>query len=64
MTMSYFAFRGITVVSFFFTRTWINEMMAVITVEELPRDVSGAESLVKSHKEHKIEIDNKLSDFK
>ncbi|KAG1650604.1 Spectrin beta chain, non-erythrocytic 5 [Nymphon striatum] len=35
---------------------WINEMMAIMTSDELARDVEGAEALVNKHKEHKAEI--------
>ncbi|XP_014671017.1 PREDICTED: spectrin beta chain, non-erythrocytic 1-like isoform X2 [Priapulus caudatus] len=44
--------------------TWIYEMTATLTMDMLPHDVAGAEALVKNHKEHKLEIDIKMNDFK
>lgn len=38
---------------------WINEMMALMTSDELARDVPGAEGLINKHKEHKAEINTR-----
>ncbi|XP_076359799.1 spectrin beta chain, non-erythrocytic 5 kst [Tachypleus tridentatus] len=40
--------------------SWINEMMALITADELAKDVPGAEALLARHKEHKVEIDARM----
>ncbi|XP_022241663.1 spectrin beta chain, non-erythrocytic 1-like [Limulus polyphemus] len=40
--------------------SWINEMMALITADELAKDVPGAEALLTRHKEHKVEIDARM----
>ena len=37
--------------------------MAIITSDELPRDVTGAEALISLHKEHRAEIDTRQKDF-
>ena len=42
---------------------WCNEMMALITADELAKDISGAEVLLAKHKEHKKEIDTRQKDF-
>ncbi|XP_014672524.1 PREDICTED: spectrin alpha chain-like [Priapulus caudatus] len=42
---------------------WINEMMAIITSDELARDVPGAEALIEKHKEHRAAIDMKMGAF-
>lgn len=42
---------------------WINEMMALITSDDLAKDVPGAETLLNRHKEHKAEIDTRLETF-
>lgn len=39
-------------------------MMAIITSDELARDVPGAESLINKHKDHKAAIDLKMGAFK
>ncbi|XP_071162084.1 spectrin beta chain-like isoform X8 [Mytilus edulis] len=38
---------------------WINEMIAMINAEEVPKDLPGAEALVTRSKEHKAEIDSR-----
>ncbi len=38
-------------------------MMALITSDELAKDVAGAEALINKHKEHRAEIDTRLKDF-
>ena len=38
-------------------------MTAIITSDELGRDVSSAEALINRHKEHRAEIDTRLKDF-
>ena len=38
---------------------WINEMIAIINAEEVPKDLPGAEALVTRSKEHKAEIDTR-----
>ena len=43
---------------------WINDMKAVITADELAKDVSGAEALLERHQEHKSEIDAREDSFK
>ena len=44
-------------------RAWVNEMTAIITSDELAKDVSAAEALINRHKEHKAEIDTRQKDF-
>lgn len=44
-------------------RAWCNEMTAMITSDELAKDVSSAEALLNRHKEHKAEIDTRQKDF-
>jgi hypothetical protein len=36
-----------------FCSAWINEMIAIINAEEVPKDLPGAEALVTRSKEHK-----------
>ena len=43
---------------------WINDMKAVITADELAKDVSGAEALLERHQEHKSEIDAREDSFR
>ncbi|XP_013777045.2 LOW QUALITY PROTEIN: spectrin beta chain, non-erythrocytic 1-like [Limulus polyphemus] len=40
--------------------SWINEMKALITSDELAKDVAGAEALLARHKENKTEIDARI----
>jgi len=42
-----------------FCSAWINEMIAIINAEEVPKDLPGAEALVTRSKEHKAEIDSR-----
>lgn len=34
--------------------SWINDMKAVISADELAKDVAGAEALLESHQEHRV----------
>lgn len=43
--------------------SWINHMKAVISADELAKDVAGAEALLESHQEHKGEIDARMDSF-
>ncbi|XP_065169865.1 spectrin alpha chain isoform X2 [Atheta coriaria] len=43
--------------------SWINDMKAVISADELAKDVSGAEALLERHQEHKGEIDAREDSF-
>ena len=43
---------------------WINDMKAVISADELAKDVSGAEALLERHQEHKSEIDAREDSFR
>ena len=38
-------------------------MTAIITSDDLAKDVASAEALIARHKEHKAEIDTRLKDF-
>nr|XP_002732400.1 PREDICTED: spectrin beta chain, non-erythrocytic 5-like [Saccoglossus kowalevskii] len=42
---------------------WVTEMMALITSDELAKDVAGAEALIKRHDEHKSEIDGRTDNI-
>ncbi|CAH1792768.1 unnamed protein product [Owenia fusiformis] len=42
---------------------WCNEMMALITTDNLAQDVPGAEALITKNKEHKAEIDAHMDAF-
>ncbi|XP_023929927.1 spectrin alpha chain-like isoform X4 [Lingula anatina] len=44
--------------------SWIHEMMAIISADDLAKDVAGAESLLERHQEHKGEIDAREDSFK
>merc|ERR1719400_2800556 len=44
--------------------SWINDMKAVISADELAKDVSGAEALLERHQEHKSEIDAREDSFR
>lgn len=44
--------------------SWINGMKAVISADELAKDVAGAEALLERHQEHKGEIDAREDSFK
>ncbi|XP_078000869.1 spectrin beta chain, non-erythrocytic 5-like isoform X3 [Glandiceps talaboti] len=43
---------------------WVSEMMALITSDELAKDVTGAEALIARHMENKAEIDARTSSIK
>jgi spectrin alpha len=43
--------------------SWINDMKAVISADELAKDVNGAEALLERHAEHKSEIDAREDSF-
>ena len=34
--------------------SWINDMKAIISADELAKDVAGAEALLERHQEHKV----------
>ncbi|XP_077865919.1 spectrin alpha chain, non-erythrocytic 1-like [Saccoglossus kowalevskii] len=44
--------------------SWIHDMKALITADELAKDVAGAEALLERHQEHKGEIDAREDSFK
>ncbi|XP_035787487.1 spectrin alpha chain isoform X2 [Anopheles albimanus] len=44
--------------------SWINGMKAIISADELAKDVAGAEALLERHQEHKGEIDARVDSFK
>jgi len=44
--------------------SWINDMRAIISADELAKDVAGAEALLERHQEHKGEIDAREDSFK
>ncbi|CAE1318323.1 SPTA [Acanthosepion pharaonis] len=44
--------------------SWIHDMRAIISADELAKDVAGAEALLESHHEHKGEIDARADSFK
>ena len=39
-------------------------MLAMLLADELPQDVAGAEAVLASHSEHKMEIDAREASFK
>ncbi|XP_031333128.1 spectrin alpha chain isoform X3 [Photinus pyralis] len=43
--------------------SWINDMKAIISADELSKDVAGAEALLERHQEHKGEIDAREDSF-
>ncbi|KAK9736583.1 Variant SH3 domain [Popillia japonica] len=43
--------------------SWINDMKAIISADELAKDVTGAEALLERHQEHKGEIDAREDSF-
>lgn len=43
--------------------SWINDMKAVISADELAKDVAGAEALLERHQEHRGEIDAREDSF-
>ncbi|GAB6021924.1 hypothetical protein CHUAL_006087 [Chamberlinius hualienensis] len=44
--------------------SWINDMRAIISADELAKDVAGAEALLERHQEHKGEIDAREDSFR
>lgn len=34
--------------------SWVNDMKAIISADELAKDVAGAEALLERHQEHKV----------
>ena len=44
--------------------SWINDTRAVISQDELAKDVNGAEALLERHAEHKSEIDAREDSFR
>ncbi|XP_067662527.1 spectrin alpha chain-like isoform X1 [Haliotis asinina] len=44
--------------------SWIHDMQAIISADELAKDVAGAEALLERHQEHKGEIDAREDSFK
>lgn len=44
--------------------SWINGMKAIISADELAKDVAGAEALLERHQEHRGEIDAREDSFK
>ena len=44
--------------------SWIKDMTAIISADELAKDVAGAEALLERHQEHKGEIDAREDSFK
>ncbi|XP_052790865.1 spectrin alpha chain-like isoform X7 [Mya arenaria] len=43
--------------------SWINSMMALVSSDELAKDVTGAEALLERHQEHRTEIDARSGTF-
>ncbi|KAH9498945.1 hypothetical protein Btru_003975 [Bulinus truncatus] len=43
--------------------SWINSMMALVSSDELARDVTGAEALLERHQEHRTEMDARAGTF-
>jgi spectrin alpha len=43
--------------------SWINSMMALVSSDELAKDVTGAEALLERHQEHRMEIDARGGTF-
>ncbi|CAH1271225.1 SPTA1 [Branchiostoma lanceolatum] len=44
--------------------SWCNEMRAIVSADELAKDVPGAEALLDKHQEHKGEIDAREDSFR
>ena len=44
--------------------SWVNDTRAVISQDELAKDVNGAEALLERHAEHKSEIDAREDSFR
>ncbi|KAL8606296.1 hypothetical protein ACOMHN_024191 [Nucella lapillus] len=43
--------------------SWISSMMALVSSDELAKDVTGAEALLERHQEHRTEIDARAGTF-
>ncbi|KAL5013103.1 hypothetical protein ScPMuIL_011654 [Solemya velum] len=43
--------------------SWINSMLALVSSDELAKDVTGAEALLERHQEHRTEIDARAGTF-
>lgn len=43
--------------------SWMNHIKAVLSADELAKDVAGAEALLERHQEHKGEIDARMDSF-
>ncbi|XP_037079829.1 spectrin alpha chain-like [Pollicipes pollicipes] len=44
--------------------SWINDMKAIVSADDLAKDVAGAEALLERHQEHKGEIDAREDSFR
>ena len=44
--------------------SWIHDMKAIISADELAKDVAGAEALLERHQEHRGEIDAREDSFR
>ncbi|KAI0240930.1 Spectrin alpha chain [Lamellibrachia satsuma] len=44
-------------------KSWIHSMMALVSSDELAKDVTGAEALLERHQEHRMEIDARSGTF-
>ncbi|XP_026684497.1 spectrin alpha chain-like [Diaphorina citri] len=44
--------------------SWVSDMKAIISADELAKDVAGAEALLERHQEHKGEIDAREDSFR
>ena len=44
--------------------SWVNDMKALLTADELAKDMSGAEAMLQRHRERKGEIDAQEDSFK
>ena len=52
---SYFLHRFLT--DFRDLLSWIHEMKAIISADDLAKDVAGAEALLERHQEHKVSVE-------
>ena len=44
--------------------SWVNDMKALLSADELAKDMSGAETMLQRHRERKGEIDAQEDSFK
>ena len=44
--------------------SWVNDMKALLSADELAKDMSGAEAMLQRHRERKGEIDAQEDSFK